>query len=187
MPNQARRLLAVMVAFALLAGGGRPAGRAVLARLAAGSTSVVISEFRTRGPNGGNDEFIELYNLSGGAVAIGGWKIRGSNSTGSVLTRLTIAAGTVLPAHGHWLATNSTTPGGYSGPTAGDQTYGTGITDDGGIALTTPDDTVIDMVGMSTGAAFKEGTTLAPRTGNLEQSYERRPGGAMGSSTRQRQ
>jgi hypothetical protein len=28
------------------------------------SSTVVISEFRTRGPNGGNDEFIELYNLS---------------------------------------------------------------------------------------------------------------------------
>jgi len=31
-------------------------------RAAAVSTSIVISEFRVRGPNGGNDEFIELYN-----------------------------------------------------------------------------------------------------------------------------
>ncbi len=28
------------------------------------STTIVISEFRTRGPSGANDEFIELYNLS---------------------------------------------------------------------------------------------------------------------------
>ncbi|HYV40304.1 MAG TPA: hypothetical protein VEO02_00785, partial [Thermoanaerobaculia bacterium] len=28
------------------------------------STTVVISEFRVRGPNGGSDEFVELYNLS---------------------------------------------------------------------------------------------------------------------------
>jgi len=30
---------------------------------------VVISEFRFRGPNGGSDEFIELYNNSTGAFA----------------------------------------------------------------------------------------------------------------------
>ena len=47
------------------------------------SSTVVISEFRTRGPNGGNDEFIELYNLSTSPVNIGGWRIRGSCSPGS--------------------------------------------------------------------------------------------------------
>src|ERR671913_1168591 len=50
-------------------------------RVQAVSTNVVISEFRVRGPNGGNDEFVELYNLSGAPVAIGGWNIRGSNNT----------------------------------------------------------------------------------------------------------
>src|ERR1041384_7843572 len=44
------------------------------------STSVVISEFRVRGPNGAADEFVELYNLSASPVAIGGWKIRGSHT-----------------------------------------------------------------------------------------------------------
>jgi hypothetical protein len=29
-----------------------------------GSSTLVISEFRTRGPNGANDEFIALYNRS---------------------------------------------------------------------------------------------------------------------------
>lgn len=43
----------------------------------ASSSSVVISEFRTRGPNGGNDEFIELYNGSSSPVAIGGWEVKG--------------------------------------------------------------------------------------------------------------
>src|SRR2546423_6249745 len=50
-------------------------------RVQAVSTNVVISEFRVRGPNGAADEFIELYNLSGAPVAIGGWKIRASNAT----------------------------------------------------------------------------------------------------------
>ncbi|MEI2827833.1 MAG: lamin tail domain-containing protein [Dermatophilaceae bacterium] len=44
---------------------------------------VVISEFRTRATNGGNDEFIELFNASSAAVDISGWQIWGLNSTGS--------------------------------------------------------------------------------------------------------
>ena len=49
--------------------------------LRATSSNIVISEFRVRGPQGGNDEFIELYNKSAAPVAIGGWKINGSNNT----------------------------------------------------------------------------------------------------------
>jgi hypothetical protein len=32
------------------------------ASLSAVSTTIVISEFRVRGPSGGSDEFVELYN-----------------------------------------------------------------------------------------------------------------------------
>src|ERR1044072_9248697 len=106
-------------------------------RVQAVSTNVVISEFRVRGPNGGNDEFVELYNLSGAPVAIGGWKIRGSNNTAGVSDRATITAGTTLQPGCHYLLTNSSTSGGpYSGAVAGDQTYSVGIADDGGIAVT---------------------------------------------------
>src|ERR1043166_6752739 len=72
-------------------------------RVQAVSTNVVISEFRVRGPNGAADEFIELYNLSGAPVAIGGWKIRGSNNAGTVSDRATITAGTLLQAACHYL------------------------------------------------------------------------------------
>ena len=34
---------------------------------------IVISEFRTRGPAGGNDEFVELRNRSAVPVDISGW------------------------------------------------------------------------------------------------------------------
>jgi hypothetical protein len=35
---------------------------------------IVISEFRTRGPAGGNDEFVELRNRSAVPVEISGWR-----------------------------------------------------------------------------------------------------------------
>jgi predicted extracellular nuclease len=154
-------------------------------RVQAVSTNVVISEFRVRGPNGAADEFVELYNLSGAPVVIGGWKIRGSNSAGTVSDRAVIGAGTTIQPGCHYLITNASLTGGpYSGAVPGDQTYTVGITDDGGIALALPDNTIVDQVGMSAGSAFKEGTTLTNLgANNLNRGYERKPGGALGSGT----
>ena len=69
------------------------------------SSTVVISEFRTRGPNGGNDEFIELYNLSSSPVNISGWQIRGlkrgwrRNDQGDDQRRCNTQPGLSLSAH----------------------------------------------------------------------------------------
>jgi hypothetical protein len=142
----------------------------------AASITIVIGEFRTRGPNGGNDEFIELYNLSTSSVDISGWMINGSNNAGTTSTRATIPAGTILAPYQHYLLTNSSTTGGpYSGSTTGNQTYSTGITDDGGIALLDASSAIVDQVGMSAGSAYKEGTVLTPTTTNQNQSYARLP------------
>src|SRR5437762_6712063 len=128
----------------------------------AGSSTVVISEFRVRGPNGGSDEFVELYNLSGSPVDLSGWKLQGSNNAGTVSVRATVPTGKVIGSGCHYLFTNSSTSGGpYSGAVPGDQTYATGITDDGGIAISKPDSIIVDQVGLSTGSAYKEGTPLA--------------------------
>ena len=85
------------------------------------SSTILISEFRTRGTAGGNDEFVELYNATNAAIDIGGWKINASNSSGTIGTRVTINAGTMIPAHGHFLATNNAA-GGYSGRHQGART-----------------------------------------------------------------
>ncbi len=138
------------------------------------SDTVVISEFRTRGPQGGNDEFIEIYNLSPAPVAIGGWKINGSSSTGAVSTRATVAAGTVLNPGCRFLAVNSSANG-YSGTVPGDQTYGSGIADNGGVALLNASNAVVDAVGMSAGSAYGEGSNLNQTTTNANQSQERKP------------
>ena len=60
-----------------------------------------------------------------------------------------------------------------AGSTTGDQTYGTGITDDGGVAVLTPALAIVDQVGQSAGSAYKEGTPLAPTPTNGDRSYER--------------
>jgi predicted extracellular nuclease len=151
------------------------------------SSTVVISQFRVRGPNGAADEFIELYNLSSEAVDISGWKVQGSNSSAAVSIRATIPIETTLNPGCYYLLTNRSTSGGpYSGAVPGDLTFATGITDDGGIAVTLANTTIVDQVGMSSGSAFKEGEPLPALSGtsnNIDQSYQRKPGGSLGNGT----
>ncbi len=167
------RVFVALAALALVLSG------AVAGTAQAASPDVVISELRFRGPAGAADELIELYNRSTVPVPIGGLLIRGSNNAGTVSTRATITANTILGAGCHYLVTGAT----YSGAVPGDQTFSTGVTDDGGIAVTTGDQaTIIDAVGLSTGSAFKEGTPLASLgAANTNHSYERKPGGGSGS------
>lgn len=141
--------------------------------------AVVISEFRTRGPNGASDEFVEFYNNSNISVDLSGCKLRVSSSTGVISNRLTFANGTILPPRKHILVVNSA---GYGGGVVADQSFSSGVANDGGIALTLPNDVVVDQVGMSAGSAFRETMHLAPLPSNANQSYERRPGGLAGST-----
>src|SRR5262249_47789010 len=136
--------------------------------------------FRTHGPSGGNDEFVEIYNNTDGPIDISGWKLNGSNTAGTTSTRATVGAGTIVQARRHYLFVN-TAANGYSGTVTGDKTYATGITDDGGLAILMADNTVVDQVGMSATSAYKEVTTLTPQTASLDKSYERKVGGVEGS------
>ena len=97
--------------------------------------TLLISEFRVRGPAGANDEFIEIYNNSGAdhtVLALSGTGYAIAASDGVV--RCTIPNSTVIPAKGHFLCTNSVaySLGAYA---AGDATYATDIPDNAGIAL----------------------------------------------------
>ncbi|HMB23229.1 MAG TPA: lamin tail domain-containing protein, partial [Anaerolineales bacterium] len=142
-----------------------------------GAPSVVISEFRTRGPNGSEDEFIELYNPTVSPIDISGWKIYFSTSTGVHSLRATIPKATLLRSGQYYLIVNSS---GYNMSVPANLTYSIGVMDNGGIALVRANNSIVDQVGMSTGG-YREGTPLAILGGNEPRSYERLLGGDLDS------
>jgi hypothetical protein len=134
---------------------------------------MVISEFRSRGPNGATDEFIELYNPTGAAVDIGGWTIKRSSGCGKSLAILvTIADDIVLEPGQHYLVAETD-----SSVSDENQTYSGSFADDGGLALVNTYSSVVDQVGMCSSTGYLEGTTLPPLSDDTDQSYERKPGG----------
>jgi uncharacterized repeat protein (TIGR01451 family) len=145
------------------------------------ATTVVISEFRTRGPSGANDEFIEIYNPTNASINISNWQIRVLTSTGTEATRVTINSGTELKPGQYYLVANTTASTGYSGTVTPDQTYTTGIVDGGGIALYNGA-TKIDSVGLNTTyTTYTETTPLSALNSDSNNSYQRKLGGAFDS------
>ena len=160
----------------------------------AASGQLIISEFRLRGPNGANDEFIEIYNNSGAdhtvaASSGSGYGVAASDGT----TRCSLPNGTVIPNRGHYLCVNSvgyslaSYPAGNGTTATGDATYTTDIPDNAGIALFNNNSgglsyslaNRMDAVGSTSEAntLYKEGTGI-PITGaeistNLEHSLVR--------------
>ena len=149
--------------------------------VSASPNGVVISEFRFRGPAGGNDEFVEFFNTSAGEVNISGYKLQGCASTsGSLSDRTTVPDGTVLKAGQHYLFTNSGNSG-YSGSVSGDRTYSTGFTDlqagnQSGARLISASGATIDGVG-SPASPCREGVGITTPTTNADNSFERKNAG----------
>ena len=181
----------VSATFAPTSGGGKSAtltiassaGTTTVALAGTGQTggaapAVVISEIRFRGPLGGNDEFVEIYNNSDGPADISGWQLLGSSNTAPTGARATVPANVVLPGRAHYLFVN-TAAAGYSGAVPGDMSYTTGVADNGGIALATAGGSIVDQVGITTTAtSYREGTAIATQlTTNVDRGYERKPGG----------
>jgi hypothetical protein len=112
----------------------------------AGTGSLIISEFRVRGPSGATDEFIELYNNGGADHTVTAAVTDGSGDGYAVVasdgvTRCVVPNGTVIPNRGHYLCVNSDAyslasyPAGNGTTATGDATYTTDIPDNAGIAL----------------------------------------------------
>ena len=154
---------------------------------------IVISEFRTTGPLGAYDEFIELYNPTGASINIGYWYISVSSACGTSKSTLAyIPYGTILKPGQHYLLAANLS---YSSITNADQRFSPGIADTGGLALIVySDGSVEDEVGMCKDTSYFEGTplpafTATPTTGtgtptpvSTFHSYERKLGGDTNTS-----
>src|SRR5688500_12348832 len=161
---------------------------------------LIISEFRLRGTNGPNDEFIEIYNASGAdhtvaAIAGTGYGIAASNG----VTRCSIPNGTVLPKGGHYLCVNSvgyslaSYPAGNGTTATGDATYTTDIPDNAGIAIFNTSVGAnfvlanrLDAVGSTSEAntLYKEGTGYPALTPfSIDYAFHRDECGKSGSIT----
>lgn len=165
----------------------------------AAAGQLIISEFRVRGPNGANDEFIEIYNNSGAdhTVAGGGTGYAVAASDGTA--RCVVPNGTVIPNRGHYLCVNSvgyslaSYPAGNGTTATGDATYTTDIPDNAGIAIFNTSVAVdftlanrLDAVGSTSEAntLYKEGTGYPALTPfSIDYAFYRDNCGKSGSIT----
>jgi predicted extracellular nuclease len=142
-----------------------------------GGTSIVISEFRVRGPAGGNDEFFELRNTSTQAIDISGFELQGcAGGDGNATRRAVVEDGTTLDPGESFLFANT----GFSGRVPADQTYGTGISDfaadnQSGARILDGEGAVVDGVG-SPMSLCREGMGIVTPITNTDSSFERTGG-----------
>jgi hypothetical protein len=165
----------------------------------AAAGDLVISEFRVRGPNGANDEFIEIANVSGADHTVAGGGTGYAVAASNGVARCVIPNGTVIPNRGHYLCVNSvgyslaSYPAGNGTTATGDATYTTDIPDNAGIAIFNTSIAAnftlanrIDAVGSTSEAntTYKEGTgypALVPFS--IDYSFYRDNCGKGGSIT----
>ena len=163
------------------------------------AAQLVISEFRVRGPNGANDEFIEIYNNSGADHTVNGGGTGYAVAASNGVARCVIPDGTVIPNRGHYLCVNSvgyslaSYPAGNGTTATGDATYTTDIPDNAGIAIFNTsiqaDFTLanrMDAVGSTSEAntLYKEGTGYPALTPfSIDYSFYRDDCGKSGSIT----
>jgi hypothetical protein len=174
-------------------------GLSLLLAVPAAQAQLVISEFRVRGPNGANDEFIELLNNSGADHTVAGGGTGYAVAASNGVARCVIPNGTVIPNRGHYLCVNSvgyslaSYPAGNGTTATGDATYTTDIPDNAGIAIfntsTAVDFTLanrLDAVGSTSEAntLYKEGTGYPALTPfSIDYSFYRDKCGKGGSIT----
>jgi hypothetical protein len=165
----------------------------------------LISEFRTSGPAGDGDDFVELYNNSDSPLTVaasdasGGYGLfkKGVNCSANPVLIGVIPNGTVIPARGHYLFVGSAyslANYGGTGAAAGDQTMSQDIEPDTNIAIFNTTEvanlnsvTRLDAVGLSgqLGAnclLLSEGGTITPPSASvLEYSFYRDQCGKKGN------
>jgi hypothetical protein len=152
-----------------------------------GVIGILISEARSRGPAGGSDDFVELYNPGTVSVTLGSdVVIQTRNKDGASYNTKWVGAGQIVPPKHHFLIGGSA----FTAVTA-DAALMTSITDEPSILLK-QGATVVDALCYHCGGDFPTGTgficegtsvTTSSCTSNVDKSFERKPGGSGGNAT----
>jgi len=131
------------------------------------TTPVVVNQLHTNTAVGDFDTFVELHNVSAGAVDISGWRFEGCNGSRITGARASILADTVLDPGEHYLLASEA----YDLQPAPDQSFGTGLAPAGGVRLLDGRGALADSVGYQTPECV-EGTP-APRPADANDSVSR--------------
>ena len=92
--------------------------------------NVVISEIKTVGSGGANDEWIELYNPTSQAIDISGWSIQYRGGASGAFNKKNFTTTSSVPVYGFFLIANSS---GYQGGVPADMSQATfSMSADGG-------------------------------------------------------
>ena len=142
---------------------------------------IVLSEFRTNGPGGAEDEFIEVFNAGSTSIDLDGWRFR---HTGVLNVDFYTFSSVVLAPGQHYLVAHTNSPlAGSADDTWSGLNYGSSW---GDILLRDAGGGVVDLVGWDGGSnpIQWEGTKLPSYTGgSADRSYERLDGGGAGNCT----
>ncbi|NUP12057.1 MAG: protein kinase [Polyangiaceae bacterium] len=145
---------------------------------------VIISEVRSRGPDGGSDEFVELYNAGSTNVTLSSdWVLEWRTETGVKYSAAFTGSGQVVGPGRHVLLAGT----GYPADLPRDGVLSPGISDEGSLVLRRGGE-VVDAVCFSCGRNGMSDHTcegdIAEKSGcahNADRSLERKPGGDAGS------
>lgn len=137
--------------------------------------NLIISEFRLRGPQGVNDEYVELYNPGASPVIVNttdnsdGWALAYSTTAGAISGVAVIPNGTVVKPGGHFLIARNQDPAvgptlayslnSYAGAT-NPATLLRGADSDTGFAIDNADNGGFAIFKTSTVANFSAGTRM---------------------------
>lgn len=184
-PRGPLRLLLAIAAWSavvLVGTGSLPAGfgrqpEVVRASVVQTATHLVVSEVMTGGESA-SDEFIEIYNPTGGTLPLAGIELVYVSASGATISRRAAWESGSVPPYAHLLVANES--GIFA--TVADARYSSGMSGSGGsVALRgSGEETAIDAVGWGSAANdWMEGNAAdAPASGS---SIERLPGGDAGS------
>ena len=135
-------------------------------------TGIIIRQFRSRGPRGAEDQFVELLNISDHPINVDAWSIT-TSLTGARIDHVAALSGagqSVINPGCSYLATSF----GYGGTVTRDALGPIGLSDTAGIAVRTREGQIVDQVAMSENNLFLKGSALEPfGTANTDRAYLR--------------